>query len=120
MIIPASRICAAWTSKWFATTGRTQGRLSPRRGIVKSGQAGFPPPTASFAGGLFLRPARFLDRPVPVLAKCKTDKSEHHQDGPGYHQPMGKLHVGEDAQGRLTFSPWANRPDPRGIRQAPW
>jgi hypothetical protein len=33
-----------------------------------------------------------MDRPVPVLAKCKTDKSEHHQDGSGYHQPMGIFH----------------------------
>ena len=31
---------------------------------------------------------------VPVLAKCKTDKSEHHQDGSGYHQPMRILHRG--------------------------
>jgi hypothetical protein len=41
---------------------------------------------------------------VPILAKCKTDKSEHHQDGACYHQPVGILQVGEDAQGRLTFS----------------
>src|SRR5260370_42124671 len=31
---------------------------------------------------------------VPVLAKCKTEKSEHHQDGSGYHQPMRILHRG--------------------------
>jgi hypothetical protein len=33
-----------------------------------------------------------MDRPVPVLAKCKTDKSERHQCGPGYHHPMRILH----------------------------
>ena len=31
---------------------------------------------------------------VLVLAKCKADKSEHHQDGSGYHQPMRILHRG--------------------------
>jgi hypothetical protein len=30
-----------------------------------------------------------------VLAKCKTNKSERHQDGSSYHQPMRILHCGE-------------------------
>jgi len=29
---------------------------------------------------------------VPALAKCEPDKSERHQDGAGYHQPIRKLH----------------------------
>jgi hypothetical protein len=40
----------------------------------------------------FLRPARLIDRPVPVLAKCKTDKPKHHQDSAGYYKPMRVLH----------------------------
>jgi hypothetical protein len=27
--------------------------------------------------------------------ECKTDKSEHHQCGSGYHQPVRILHRGE-------------------------
>jgi hypothetical protein len=36
----------------------------------------------------------------PVLAKCKTDKSEHHQDGTGYHMQITE---GERAVGRIPF-----------------
>src|ERR1035437_866977 len=48
----------------------------------------------------FMRP---LFNRVPVSAKCKTDKSEQHQDGPGYHQPMWVLHRGEHV---VHFNPW--------------
>jgi len=41
----------------------------------------------------------------PVLAKCKTDKSEHHQDGSGYHQPMRILHRGEHGLFPLRLQP---------------
>ena len=38
---------------------------------------------------------RFLiELNVPVLAKCKANNSEHHQDGSGDHQPMRILHRG--------------------------
>jgi hypothetical protein len=30
---------------------------------------------------------------VPVQAKSKSDKTHHHQDGSGYHQPMRMLHL---------------------------
>ena len=45
---------------------------------------------------------------VLVLAKCETDKSEHHQDGSGYHQPMRILHRGEHRLFplRLQFRYW--------------
>jgi len=29
---------------------------------------------------------------IPVLPECKTDKSEHHQDNSGTHQPVRILH----------------------------
>jgi hypothetical protein len=29
---------------------------------------------------------------LPFSAKYQPDKSEHHQDGSGYHQPMRILH----------------------------
>jgi hypothetical protein len=29
---------------------------------------------------------------VPILAKCEPDKSKHHQDGSGYHQPVWIVH----------------------------
>jgi hypothetical protein len=29
---------------------------------------------------------------VPVSAECEPDKSNRHQDGSGYHQPMRILH----------------------------
>src|SRR6266851_4720803 len=29
-----------------------------------------------------------------VFVKCKAEKSEHHKDGSGYHQPMRILHRG--------------------------
>jgi hypothetical protein len=32
----------------------------------------------SFPGGLFLRPDRLLDRPVPIFAECKTDEPDSH------------------------------------------
>ncbi len=35
---------------------------------------------------------------VLVLAKCKADKSEHHQDGSGHHHPMRILQFEEQAQ----------------------
>jgi hypothetical protein len=36
-----------------------------------------------------------LSNGVPVSAKCKADKSEQDQDGPGYHQSVRVLHRGE-------------------------
>jgi hypothetical protein len=30
---------------------------------------------------------------VPPLAKCEPDKSQHHQDSAGCHQPMWILHA---------------------------
>jgi hypothetical protein len=30
---------------------------------------------------------------VPVSAECEPDKSDRHQDGPGYDQPMGIIHL---------------------------
>src|SRR5882762_4171155 len=35
-----------------------------------------------------------LSCPSVVFMKCKADKSEHHQDGSSYHQPMRILHRG--------------------------
>jgi hypothetical protein len=74
----------------------------------------------SFCLGLqrsLLRP--IYRRAVLILAKCKTDESEHHQDGAGYHQPMWILYLGEHVQLRcLTSSPSADRRGPRGIRTA--
>src|SRR6267142_4735540 len=43
-----------------------------------------------------LRTAEYSVRPSlrrgVVFMKCKADKSEHHQDGSSYHQPMRVLH----------------------------
>jgi len=50
----------------------------------------------------FVRP--FISR-RPVLAKCKTDESEHHQDGSGYHQPMRIFHRGEHPSFPLRLQP---------------
>jgi hypothetical protein len=44
---------------------------------------------------------------VPVFAKYKTNESDYHQDGSGYHYPMRVLHRGEHAQFR--------RPNPARI-----
>src|SRR5665647_280569 len=44
-------------------------------------------------------------RAVLVLAKCETDKAEHHQGGSGYHQPMRILHRGEHGLFPLRLQP---------------
>jgi hypothetical protein len=38
-----------------------------------------------------------IGRNLPVLAKYKTDKPEHQQDGSGYHHPIPIFHRGEHA-----------------------
>jgi hypothetical protein len=49
---------------------------------------------------------------APILAKRKTDKSEHHQDGSSYHQPMWILHPGE--QHHLDLRAFPTAPKIRG------
>jgi hypothetical protein len=48
--------------------------------------------------GLFLRPALLIDRPVPVLAKCKADKSERHKQSSGHHHPMGVFPIEQQVE----------------------
>jgi hypothetical protein len=37
-------------------------------------------------------PFAFIPFNLPVLAKYKTDKPEHQQDGSGYHHPIPIFH----------------------------
>src|SRR5258706_10271480 len=57
---------------------------------------------------------------VHVSAKPKTEKTRHHQQGSGYHQPMRIFHLGEHV---ISPSPLAaaHLDPPRGVfRLRPW
>src|SRR6266480_37644 len=59
--------------------------------------AHFFPFCRSSDGGIWRRRVQmvFGRLTVHVPAKSKTDKTRHDQPGPGYHQPMRILHLGE-------------------------
>jgi hypothetical protein len=54
---------------------------------------------------------RLIGLNLPVLAKYKTDKPEHQQDGSGYHHPILIFHRREHAQlgTFFAFSPSSTR-----------
>src|SRR5258707_1201187 len=83
--------------------------------------AHFFPLGPSSDGGIWRRRRRvqivFGRRTVHVPAKSKTDKTRHHQPGPGYHQPMRILHLGEPRH--LPFAVILNRDLPSEIRRVP-
>ena len=95
-----------------------QPRVAEFRAVARSSQTRFLTvfdPRRSLIFIVSLLPIRLRFRrlmigfDVAILTKCKTDKSEYHQDGSGHHQPMWILHPGEHAISPFTFSTSSSR-----------